>query len=162
DEEEYRHARDRGLSCLIYFKDGGSRETEPEKAERLAALKGELVLHHSVSTFSSPEELAKSIRGDLLRRCFDHYLTYSCADAALANHNITKRGNEVCRLENDSEHGGTVYPKQRPTTKQRPIVSAPSTILPSRHLRSAAELSLDKYLLEQGTPVIIFGPVGVR
>src|SRR5262249_16222302 len=160
-EEEYRRARDRNLFCLIYFKDEQSRETEPDKAERLAAFKSELSLHHSISTFSSPEELSVQIPSDLLLRHFDDHLTYSCANAAIGSINILVEGKHPYRLEVGSEHGGIVYSRQSTTTNGRPIVSSPARAMPDDLIGRDADISMAKYLLERGTTVVVFGPPGV-
>lgn len=70
-EAEYRRARERGLPCLIYFKrepaseSCGERESDPEAAQRLRALKEELAARHIVSFFDDPPSLATQVVADL-------------------------------------------------------------------------------------------------
>jgi hypothetical protein len=80
-EKEYRRARERGLHCFIYSKDEAAilpegRETDPEKVAQLAALKAELCAPsaHTVSSFTTPEDLAAKLTADLHRWLLDHYL----------------------------------------------------------------------------------------
>jgi hypothetical protein len=78
-EAEYRRARELGLPCRIYFKDEAiippeGRETDPEKATRLAALKAELLKHHTISTFITPDGLATMVTADLHLWLFKEYL----------------------------------------------------------------------------------------
>src|SRR5712692_2107655 len=79
-EAEYRRARERNLTCFVYFKDEASlsvegRETVPEKAAQLAALKEELLRLHTVSTFITPDDLAAKVTADLHCWLFDEYLS---------------------------------------------------------------------------------------
>jgi hypothetical protein len=65
-EAEYRRAQERGLPCLIYFKDDASipddrRETDPEHTARLDTLKAELKSRHTVNTFNTPDGLAAQV-----------------------------------------------------------------------------------------------------
>ena len=78
-EAEYRRARALGLPCFIYLKDEPTippegRETDPEKATLLASLKAELLEHHTISTFTAPDDLAARVTADLHRWLFDEYL----------------------------------------------------------------------------------------
>src|SRR5688500_4015928 len=57
-EAEYRRARERGLPCLIYFKDDATipddrRETDPAQTAQLDALKTELLREHIANTFNN-------------------------------------------------------------------------------------------------------------
>ena len=79
-EDEYRRARALDLPCFPYFKDEATipatgRESDPEKAARLEALKKDLRQAHTVTTFGNPDELAARVTADLHRWLFDHYLT---------------------------------------------------------------------------------------
>jgi len=79
-EAEYRRARERGLPCLIYFKDeatipGDLRETDPAQAAKLEALKVELEREHGLSTFDNPDALAAKVATDLHRVLFKECLT---------------------------------------------------------------------------------------
>jgi len=78
-EAEYRRAGERDLPCFIYFKDEADilaegRETDPKQAARLAALKEELRPLHTISLFTTPEDLAAKVTADLHRWLFDEYL----------------------------------------------------------------------------------------
>ena len=78
-EAEYRRARERGLTSFIYLKDEAiippeGREVDPEKTTLLAALKAELLQHHTVTTFNTPDDLAAKVTADLHRWLFDEYL----------------------------------------------------------------------------------------
>ena len=80
-EAEYRRARERGLPCLIYFKDDAAisdtwRETDSAQAAKLEALKRELRANHIIGPdFKSPDDLAARVTADLHRWLFDNYLT---------------------------------------------------------------------------------------
>jgi hypothetical protein len=80
-EDEYRRARDRGLPCFIYFKDESKipeegSDTDPAGTEKLAALKSEFrhSERHTVSEFTTPDNLAAKITADLHRWLVDNYL----------------------------------------------------------------------------------------
>ncbi len=70
-EAEYRRALERGIPCLIYFKDESVpvppvyTERESDRLAKLEALKRELKAHHTVSTFKSPDDLATQVVADL-------------------------------------------------------------------------------------------------
>lgn len=79
-EAEYRRARDRGLPCLIYFKDDATipdewRETDTAQTAKLEALKAELEREHGLSTFKNPNDLAAKVATDLHRVLFKECLT---------------------------------------------------------------------------------------
>jgi TIR domain/Domain of unknown function (DUF4062) len=86
-EVQYRRARERGLPCLIYFKDDATipselRETDPARAAKLDALKHELRASHTIGPdFKSPEDLAAKVSADLHRWLFENYLTPKLQDA---------------------------------------------------------------------------------
>jgi len=69
--KEYIHARNRGMYCLIYFKDNtvpippSFVDTDLDKVQKLEAFKEELRRSHVVSTYLTPEKLAASIQTDL-------------------------------------------------------------------------------------------------
>jgi tetratricopeptide (TPR) repeat protein len=69
-EDEYRRARERGLTCKIYFKSESSItldkvEKDAAKQARLDELKAELARAHTVSPFTTPEDLASKVVADL-------------------------------------------------------------------------------------------------
>ncbi len=69
-EQEYRRARKMGLPCYIYIKLDAAitpeqREFDPNKAQRLAALKEELRSNLTVTDFSTPDQLATCLATDL-------------------------------------------------------------------------------------------------
>ncbi len=70
-EAEYHRARELGLPCLIYLKDDkvpvlpAHIESDPQKAAKLEALKGELKEWHIVSFFTTPDQLATQVVTDL-------------------------------------------------------------------------------------------------
>lgn len=79
-EDEYRRARELDLPCFPYFKDEAvipatGRESDPAKATKLDALKKDMCQAHTVTTFSSPDDLAARVTADLHRWLFDFYLT---------------------------------------------------------------------------------------
>jgi hypothetical protein len=85
-EAEYRRALERGLPCLVYFKDEASvptqwREADPDKQTLLAKLKKDLH-QHIVTDFKEPNELAAKVTADVHRWLFDQYLTPRLAEAA--------------------------------------------------------------------------------
>lgn len=68
-EAEYRRAREKDIPCRVYFKSdttitNAQRETDPAKVAKLAALKAELKLDHTVPQFTSPDDLAAIITAD--------------------------------------------------------------------------------------------------
>ena len=73
-EAEYRRARERGIPCLVYFKDDSVPvmpahiERDPRKITKLEALKQELKRYHTVSFFRSPDHLASQVVTDLHNR----------------------------------------------------------------------------------------------
>jgi hypothetical protein len=78
-EAEYRRARERGLTCRIYFKDEAvitseGREMDSEKAAKLAALKEELRRSHTITIFTTPDDLAAKVTADLHCWLFNEYL----------------------------------------------------------------------------------------
>ena len=86
-EAEYRRAQELGLYCLIYFKDEDEIASEwqaqdPVKAAQLAELKAELRQRHTVTTFTSPDDLAAKVTADLHRWLFDEYLAPRLEKAA--------------------------------------------------------------------------------
>ncbi len=79
-EDEYRRARERGLPCFIYLKSEATvtadkRETDADKAARLATLKEELHREHTITEFDNPNALATLVVSDLHRWLSDQYLT---------------------------------------------------------------------------------------
>ena len=75
-EDEYRSARQINLPCFIYFKredviTPDKRDTDPDKLRRLADLKEELMRTHTVTDFSTPDELAAKIIADISRWIID-------------------------------------------------------------------------------------------
>jgi hypothetical protein len=88
-EAEYHRARERSLPCFIYVKDDAAipsegRETDPEQVARLAALKAKLrdPSAHTVSVFTTPDDLAAKVTADLYLWLFDHYLAPQLDQAA--------------------------------------------------------------------------------
>jgi Domain of unknown function (DUF4062) len=78
-EAEYCRARGRDLPCFIYFKDEmntppAGHETDEKQADQLAAMKEELRRLHTVSTFTTPDDLAAKVTADLHRWLLDEYL----------------------------------------------------------------------------------------
>jgi Domain of unknown function (DUF4062) len=78
-EAEYRRAREQNLTCFIYFKDEAKIPTEgleadSEKAAHLVALKEEVCHLHTITTFTTPDDLAAKVTTDLHRWLFDEYL----------------------------------------------------------------------------------------
>jgi hypothetical protein len=75
-EAEYRKAREKRLSCLIYFQADCANTThwqeDDYKSSRLAALKEELRREHIVSEFSSPDDLAARLTADVHRWLVDN------------------------------------------------------------------------------------------
>lgn len=79
-EDEYHRARLHNLPCLIYLKDEiliepEARESDPEKVDRLKSFRSNLCGNHTVSYFSTPEDLATKVATDLHNWLFDEYLT---------------------------------------------------------------------------------------
>jgi hypothetical protein len=161
-EDEYRRARDRGLPCLIYFKDEEARETDPERAQRLKTFKDVLLLQHTterIELFSCPEELSRRMRNDLFRWYFDSHLTYYCANTAIGSINITIEEKPDYRLEAGSEHGAIVYARQ--TSPESPITAPSATESASSGLIGReAETAAAEQAVEQGVPVVLYGPAG--
>jgi tetratricopeptide (TPR) repeat protein len=77
-EEEYRRARERGLTCHIYFKAEASitlDKVEKGRAQqaRLKKLKADLAKAHIVTPFTSPDDLATKVLADLHRWLAEEY-----------------------------------------------------------------------------------------
>jgi hypothetical protein len=77
-EAEYRRARERGLPCFIYFKAEPTItldmvERDEKLRARLDKLKSELSLNHTVSQFTSAEDLAGRVTADLYFWLRDEY-----------------------------------------------------------------------------------------
>ncbi len=72
-EQEYRRALQRGLPCLIYLKAGTSAEkaNSSDDLKRCEKLRAELLRQHTVSFFTTPEELAVKVMADLHNAIFD-------------------------------------------------------------------------------------------
>jgi len=88
-EDEYRRAREARLPCFIYFKHDSTitpdkRETDPDKAARLVALKEELLREHTVKEFNNPDALSARVVADLHRWLFDKYLPPKLEEASRA------------------------------------------------------------------------------
>lgn len=86
-EDEYRRARERNLPCFAYCKEDALipaqwRETDKGKIVKFAQLMGDLRQHHTVQTFTTPDDLATKVATDLHRWLFDHYLTPRLEQAA--------------------------------------------------------------------------------
>lgn len=69
-EAEYRRAREKGLTCRIYFKAESTitlDKAEKDETQRvlLNKLKAELLDAHTVAVFTSPEDLAAKVTNDL-------------------------------------------------------------------------------------------------
>lgn len=69
-EAEYRRAREKGLTCHIYFKTDSTiaddqREKDPAKAAKLASLKAALRQSHVVTEFINTDNLAWKVTADL-------------------------------------------------------------------------------------------------
>ncbi len=70
-EAEYRRAREQNIPCLIYIKDDNAPvvpthiDREPDKLARLETFKREVKQNHTVSFFSSPDQLATQVVTDL-------------------------------------------------------------------------------------------------
>lgn len=65
-EQEYRAARAERKKCFIYLKDGSSSvNVEPDKKDRLQALKKELLDHHTCESFTFAEDLVSKVTADL-------------------------------------------------------------------------------------------------
>jgi hypothetical protein len=73
-EAEYRRARERSLHCLLYRKQSPAwSEDDPAKATRLEAFLAEIG-QHTVSGFTTPDDLAARATADLHRWLFDEIL----------------------------------------------------------------------------------------
>ena len=86
-EAEYHRARTRELPCFLYIKDetqitAEGRDAEPEKAARLAEFKAALHRAHTVTLFTTPDDLSARLTADLHRWLFDVYLGPWLARAA--------------------------------------------------------------------------------
>lgn len=86
-EDEYRRARELGLPCFIYIRRESVIspewcETEPNQIALLTALKDHLRGQHTISDFSTPQELAAIVTSDIHRWLFDEYLTPRLTKAA--------------------------------------------------------------------------------
>ena len=90
-EAEYRHAHEeRQLPCFLYVKDERVipdqwRETEGEALTKLTKFKEAIRVpgKHTVTAFTSPDDLAAKVTADLHRWLFDAYLPPLLQQAAL-------------------------------------------------------------------------------
>jgi tetratricopeptide (TPR) repeat protein len=125
-EAEYRRARERGLTCHIYFKAEASitwDQVEKDSAQqaRLDKLKAELQQAHVITTFTSPADLAAKVVADLHRWLAEEYQPHHATDshteataalALVALHQLppppgdfTGRADELAELTANIEHG---------------------------------------------------------
>jgi tetratricopeptide (TPR) repeat protein len=124
-EDEYRRARERKMHCLIYFKAESSItldkvERDTAQSARLDKLKAELRESHTVSEFTTPEDLATKVAADLYGWFVDEYLprfasteetAHARAFAALYQlpappRDFTGRAEELDELMREIERGG--------------------------------------------------------
>ncbi|MDQ1317072.1 MAG: hypothetical protein QG588_723, partial [Candidatus Poribacteria bacterium] len=78
-EAEYQKASKLSLPCFIYFKEEACIpsdlwENVPDKAERLKALKNALCQNHTITIFTTPDDLATKLTADLHNWFFDMYI----------------------------------------------------------------------------------------
>lgn len=75
-EAEYWHARERGISCLIFASDigEGSAGESDEDGARLAALKAKLRQSHPVFDYSTTDDLAARVEAELSRWMLDRHV----------------------------------------------------------------------------------------
>jgi len=134
-EAEYRRARQRGLDCLIYFKDERALqlgESEAGQLKKLLALKDELRRNHTVSEFKDANDLAAKVTADIHRWLFDKFLRQAAAEesadeilvpftgAPLAN------GHNGFRLRGASDHGAVADTIAMAAPKPRQLPLQPS------------------------------------
>ena len=132
-EAEYRRAREKDIPCLIYFKDETNipvREQEKDlgKNLRLLALKEELQKSHTITVFSSFDDLRAKVTLDLHNWLFDEYLVPHLERAV-------QQGNqaEFCRLTDATHDKETLHKSliQRDSPVDRDIIN--SLLLPRDH-----------------------------
>ncbi len=165
-EDEYRHARELGLPCFIYFKDEASippesREPDPEKAASLQAFKDELASRHPVSNFSGPKELIQQIIADLHRWSFYNSISGQSRERVFGSMAIAGEGESGYRLEVDPEYGGLVYRHKSPQLRSRPVPLAPDVQRPQDLLDRAAEVDTATAAWRSATHLEFFGEPGV-
>jgi hypothetical protein len=86
-EDEYRRARELKLPCFVYFKRDSDiqpqwRDSDPQKAAKLAAFRQELQRNHIIAEFNSPGDLAARVTADLHNWLVKEYLTPRLSEAA--------------------------------------------------------------------------------
>lgn len=86
-EDEYRRARQRDLTCFIFFKEDGTipaqwREADAAQADKLAALRKDLRRQHTISEFRNPDDLAARLTADLHRWLVEQFLEPRLAQGA--------------------------------------------------------------------------------
>jgi len=79
-EDEYRRARQHNLPCFIYFKAESTItldkvEKKSKQITKLNKLKAELRQAHTVTDFTSPDDLAAKVTADLHRWIVEEYLS---------------------------------------------------------------------------------------
>lgn len=73
---EYRRAREQGLHCLLYKKQSSNwTESDPDQRARLQEFLDEIGSHHTLSPFTTPENLAAQVTADLHRWLVEKVLT---------------------------------------------------------------------------------------
>lgn len=86
-EDEYRRARALKLPCFVYFKresdiQPAGRDSDADKAAKLAAFRRELQRNHIITEFTSPDDLAARLTADLHNWLVKEYLTPQLAKVA--------------------------------------------------------------------------------
>jgi tetratricopeptide (TPR) repeat protein len=121
-EAEYRRAREKGLTCHIYFKAESSitldkAEKEQKQRSLLDKLKAKLRQAHTVTEFASPAELAAIVTNDLYRWLNKEWLPENPPEEAVPTINalhqlpspprdFTGREEELDELMRALEQGG--------------------------------------------------------
>ena len=73
-EREYQAARKRGLDCLIYILKDSSELCSPESDGEVARFQADLRREHTVTEFSSADDLAAKVASDLHNWVFNRWL----------------------------------------------------------------------------------------
>ncbi len=170
-EAEYRRARERQLDCLIYFKAEDAiapemRDADAASAQRLAGLKEEL-RHHTVTTFSTADDLAVEVTADVHRWLFDKFLKERLQQESVGEifssktGEINASGAEAFRLQVGSSLGSVLYAAATPAPRRRTTPLLPNVRRFRGLIDRTIEVETTLAALPTAIPIEIHGETGV-
>lgn len=114
-EAQYRHARARGVECLIYLKDENVLQLGEQNAaalRKLLAFKTELRRQQRPGLFKDGEQLCELITADIHRWLFDRHLRPAIASDPASQLLIPADSDNGYRLSVSRAHGAVVESAQ--------------------------------------------------